>query len=160
MWLKNEFCIYLRGFIERIQMAVPDIQRLQEFIQLEWPKWDNNSIELRKLIDSAEIALSPLSLLDRPPLSGLSDEHKEILKSVVHELWLARSPIRQQIESAEAALRKAKKKSVIVSEGLKQIENLNVSMRIQFAMQIKELENSVLKLSDAISCFPHKIQVV
>lgn len=111
-------------------------------------EWREKEPELLRLLKSTEEALSPRQLLAEPPLANLPQADKDWLAPLVHELYCARTDIRQRVAGAEAKVEVVDRLvSAISGEGGGD------------ASELERLYAACRELSHAISELPSRIQI-
>ncbi len=156
-WLKNEFTRHLRAFVTRLLTPEADERRIAEFAREDWPKFAAKREQIIDLLGSAEEALSPQRVFDQPPISRCPPETCAWLSRVVHSLWLARTPVRQQIHEAETELDSA---NLRYAELDLLVRNVDFERLRSAVDSFVAFEEDVKRLSACLSRLPRGVQVV
>lgn len=159
-WLRSEFPRHTEAFMVRLMAREPDLRRLGEFAEEDWVKWIVNRDDVFKLLDSAEDALSPRQLLDRPPLAGCDAETKGWLGALVHALWLVRTRIREKVRSARDALNDADALYRRLDPLLRGAGTSDVCRLRESSGEFRKFVSAVERLSESIHQLPQRIEVV
>ena len=102
--MKNGYIPALEKFLHLLADELEDAEFEQTFIPSVLPLWEEHHAEAMQLSKDFAQGMSPKRLLEHPPLSSIDDETRQWLGEVVHELWLARNPVHQWSQEAEARI--------------------------------------------------------
>lgn len=157
-WLKNQFLNRLNAFRERLRGAKPDIGKLRQFLREDLPEWDSHECEARWLIECVEHEMSPRRFFDYPPLTRCSEETKEWLPDVIHELWLNRYPVLALQKHAGDSLSKASKRYGLLKKRVQELASMDSERLVSLAHDFSELSRLCGELHDALSEFDIKMK--
>ncbi len=107
-WLKNGFLANLNTFLIRLERENSVQEDLELFIREELPEWETRIVEADWLFKTVEAEMSPRRFFDVPPLAHCSEETKQWLPDLVHNLWLNRYPVQKLSEDGSSVLNRAK----------------------------------------------------
>jgi len=102
-----EYLNGLRAFIERLRRPDPNAFRIAEFIDEDFPMWEECQKEAEWLLNNFEKEMSPQVFLEYQPLSRCDDGTQEWLGGLIHQLWLTRYNPDDSVETCRKALHKA-----------------------------------------------------
>jgi len=106
-WLKNEFLNNLDGFIVMLQYEKPCDEHLATFIENDFLSWQQHFEEGKTVIDSFETEMTPATLLNKRPLSSADPSTREWMGWLVHNLWLCRYEVKENISDLSDLYEKA-----------------------------------------------------
>jgi len=160
-WLKNGYMKGVDAFVSRLGRQSPVQLRIQEFLISDFPVWRRRQPKLQALLADAVDALSPRSLFDLPPLSLCGPETLAWLPNLAHSLWLARYPIKEQVENSQRALKRADAAYNHIVKGLNGSTASTDPTRLRECEPLfREFSKALHALSAAISALPKKVMVV
>jgi hypothetical protein len=106
-WLKNKFMPALATCHNGLKGHVEYEGLERTILEQVIPEWVAHRVEAISLLADFEREMSPKVLVDRPPLVTACPHVREWLGDLVHNLWLARYPIRDLRAAAGAAAAEA-----------------------------------------------------
>jgi len=142
-FLKNRYLTFVFARQEIINKLDNNEEILKRLLE-----WRDNKNAFSDLLNSAERAFSPLLLLAQSPLSSLPEEDKEWIGLFIHELYCARTGIREKI--------------AILKEKIFKVDNLVTEIVDGGGRQDagKRLYQACQELSNGISALPSEIMVL
>jgi hypothetical protein len=159
-WLKNRYLRQLQAFMIRIEQTPPDLDRIAEFLEHDFPAWRAERGKVAELLGEAEQALSPATLIDQPPLCQGADVDRAWLKWLIHELWLVRRPVQEWCEAARGAFAEADRRFEEAWQALGVDQGVDVQRLRERTSALQALSAAIQGLVRQISAFPHEVQVV
>lgn len=159
-WLKNTYLKQLQALIIRLQNSHPDLGRIREFLASDLYEWRTRRPDAVALLDEAEEALSPAALFDEAPLSDCAELDRAWLAFIVHDLWLARRPVREWCESGRQALEQVDARFEEAAKDLAGRVDIDLQRLRGRLEAFAALADAILALIQRISVFPHEIEVV
>ena len=103
-WLQNQFLNALCAFLTRLSRRNLEPAALEEFAAVDFLEWREHEPEAHWLIESFDEQTSPKLLFAVAPLNQCSPDTMSWLPALVHELWLARYPVRMLQERGRGIL--------------------------------------------------------
>ena len=156
-WLKNRFLSALDAADQVISGRIRSKEYLQELIDEDLPEWQERREDLNALLEDFENEMSPRQLFDIEPLSECEPFTKNVLAELMHELWLARYPIRHWLIRAKEAASEVNKYYELL-RGISPIDTTG-KVRPEFASIFENFRTACRALSRAIEKFPDRILV-
>ena len=157
-WLKNQFLNRLNAFLERLQDAKPDAERLARFVSEDLPDWERHEAEAQWLVDFVESEMSPMRFFEQPPLNRCDEETKHWLPDAVHEIWLARFPVRQLQSQTRALLSQTNKRYQKVQTALRDHQPTDAATLNQLREHFMELSRACAELHDGFSALDREVR--
>jgi len=99
-WIKNVYLIRMDEFLNLLDDKIENHELEKSFVSDSLKSWENHAIEAEELFVDFEIEMSPRAFFEHPPLSECDDSRKEWLAELVHQLWLARYPVKEWVSNA------------------------------------------------------------
>ncbi|MFM8442779.1 MAG: hypothetical protein ACKN9W_05465 [Methylococcus sp.] len=156
-WFKNEYFLALDIADHIIDGRIRGDNYLVEMMSIDVPKWREHRQELVVLLKDFEREMSPRRIFDDAPLSHCDTMTNEIFSELIHELWLARYPIKKWLNNARIA---SEEVDAIYEKLLKLTPaDSNNNVNEEFASCFRAFRAACQVLSEAIENFPHKILV-
>ncbi|HEB87572.1 MAG TPA: hypothetical protein ENI68_11245 [Gammaproteobacteria bacterium] len=93
-WLQVRYLTFLQSVTSEVDDWATS-SRVQPEVKEGVLKWRERAKEWVELISDAEATLSPVRYLEVPPLSGMEPETRAWLSKCVHEIYCARTGIRE-----------------------------------------------------------------
>ena len=144
-FLQNRFLTFLaarQAMLDNPQTAMREdlINRLDE--------WIERKPDIVNLVEGMEAALSPRQLLYQLPLDSLPEDYKSWLRPLIHELYCARTGIREKVDALKVKIEAVDNlvTAIIKGQGTKDAG--------------KRLYQACRELSEGISSLPSQIQVI
>lgn len=158
-WLKNKYLNGLKALIERLQSSKPNRERLVEYLSVRLPAWETHRHEARWLIEAFEAEMSPLRLFEEPPLNRCDAETAAWLGPLVHGLWLARYPVKEQVQAVEEAFKAADNQYEELRQVLTRVEEMDTEQLVSLLPQLQAFRDACTELTRSISLLPGRILV-
>jgi len=159
-WLKNKFLRHLSAFLKRLSRAHRDTPRVAEFVKQDLEEWESKRREFQLLLEAFESEMSPRNLFGIPPLARMDPATRQWLGDLVHDLWLARWPVRHRLQRGREALAEADEAYSAVHASLRDAEQRRAGLGQPETEEMLEFRNRCLKLADVLGEFPSVIQIV
>jgi hypothetical protein len=156
-WLKNRFLSALDAAEQVIQGRIRAAAYWQEFLEIDLHEWQERREDLQTLLVEFEAEMSPRQLFDYSPLSDCESPAMAVLAELMHELWLARYPVKTWLEKAKTASSKVNTHF----ERLRKIPPVDDAGKAQpeFVSEFEDFRAACRNLSKAIEKFPDRILV-
>jgi hypothetical protein len=160
-WFKPEYLIALQAFLERLQEEDPgSMNRLREFMEVDFPVWEERSRDAWWLIQHVEQEMSPTSLFNTEPLNKCGVETKGWLVPLIHDLWLKRYGIRQLVVKAEDLLTRVDEGFAKLAANMPKTDE-SYHQRLKSNLSAwKKFVDDCFEFSQCLSEFPHAIEVL
>jgi len=157
-WLKNQFGTALRAHRNAIRGLVTNPSLGRNSLKNLLAEWNLRVGEIEMLISSFEQALSPSILLREEPLKSVAfrPEFTSSLQALVHDLWAHRVGLPKLVLTAGGSLEEARSCSALLSDALE----LGTHGSGQVLDALTAFLRSVRNLSEALSAFPRKVEVL
>jgi hypothetical protein len=160
-WLKLKYLNRLKSFFERLQVEDSgSMSRLREFIEMDFPVWEERSMDAWWLVQHFEKEMSPSSLFNTEPLNKCGVETKEWLVPLIHALWLERRSVRQLVTKAAELLATVDEDFMKLSKNLPKADDAYIQ-RLKSDLPVwKKFVDDCFEFSQCLSDFPHGIEVL
>jgi hypothetical protein len=159
-WLKNRYLPALSKWLNLLDGKIEDPAFESTFLKVIFGQWEEQSPRALKLVQDFEKEMSPRTLLEFPPLSILASSTKAWLGPLVHELWLARYPVRNWIDSAVAVVRSLDMAYERVLECLSERQTDVSVVQVGLCRPVfAEFRLDCHRLARAVEAFPSKVTV-
>jgi hypothetical protein len=113
------------------------------------------------MLDRFESEMSPMVFFDRVPLCRCSDETKEWLMPLIHDLWMRREYVNEKVGSVRRAYDAAEQTYETVRVALGKVpEPPTVEDLSSFERVLRIFTTCCETLSRAISALPHEIRCI
>lgn len=157
-WLKNQFGTALRAHRNSFRGLVTSPSLGRESLRRLMAEWDSRSSEIEILISSFEDALSPSVLFLEEPLRsvGFRPEFERSLQTLVHDLWKRRLSLPELVSTAMEKLAEARICATRLQDSLESRKDLSQ----QVLDILTAFLGSIRSLSEALSTFPRKVEVL
>lgn len=159
-WLQNGVLVGLNHALGIVTGAIRSRyvrRKLAEDIQ----RWQDRRQDLPRFLGRFVNEMSPKIYFDRIPLCRCSDETKQWLVPLIHNLWLRREHIEKKLVVATDAYRKAEKTYEQLHMALEKLPESPSAEELQSLQRIlRDFTTACENLSRAISAFPHEIRYV
>jgi hypothetical protein len=160
-WLKIRYINALQSFLSRLRRRdLQNTKHLYEFLEQDFPAWGKYSKAAWWLVHQFENEMSPARLFDTPPLNGCPQEMKLWLAPLVHSLWLQRINVRGIVSSASALIKNIDHEFASLSKGLPGSDDRYVLKLREMFPEWESYTKLCLQLSQRLSLFPRKIEIV
>lgn len=159
-WLKNRFLNRLNGFLERLQDAKPDHERLARFLSEDLQEWEQQEPEAQWLVESVEREMSPRRFFEQPPLNRCDEETKRWLPDVIHDIWLAQYPVRTLQSQARALLAQTREQYEKVQKALRDHQPADSAGLGLLREQFAELSRVCAELHDGLSSLDREVRSI
>jgi len=106
-WLKNRLLSAMDSVANLFSGRLRGDGMVEDLFRHELAEWEERMPECKLLLDEFEFEMSPRILFQVMPLSDWEEPLKDTVGQLVHELWLARYPIRNLIDEATSKLEAA-----------------------------------------------------
>ena len=159
-WLKNQFLNRLNAFLERLQDAKPDTERLVRFINDDLPKWEQHEPEARWLVNSVEKEMSPMRFFKQAPLNRCDEETKRWLPGVSHEIWLDRYPVRRLQIHVRSLLARTSEQYQKVQKAVMESQAADPSSVKLLREHFAELSRICAELHDGFSTLDREVKFI
>ncbi|MCY3740527.1 MAG: hypothetical protein OXH00_05860 [Candidatus Poribacteria bacterium] len=153
-WLKNIFLNDFDAFIVQLSKSVPDLGRVSEFLEEDFPAWKSQRQEGQWLVQSFESSMSPLQLFNSSLLNRCNDETREWLGYLLHGLWLSRYDVREKAKESQDALMEVNETYEILASELEQSMPIGLTKLISLRPQFCELKVKYKVLFKTLSNLP------
>jgi hypothetical protein len=157
-WL-SRFLVRLGAFIDRLEDAPMDVERVTEFLREDLPAWAAKRSDAVQLVDTFAEEMSPRSLLEGSCGLSLDPETRLWLPDLVHRLWLRRYPVREWVAEAKSAMRSTDEMHDHISRAMAGIDSETGMVGSADASEFAELRERFRRLQRAFSAFPHAVRV-
>ena len=157
-WLKNRYLNRLDGFLALLSSSQPAPDLIREFVEQDFGEWEKRAGEAGDVISSFVREMSPGSYLSRPPLCLVPDETRQWLVAVLHDLWIARTPVSRQVGDAARALDEADQIYRGIQARLETDSSLSYLRQIRGEFQT--FRDACKRLGDSIGKMPHEAVLV
>lgn len=162
-WLRNRYMNGLGAFVERLGSPEPDVRLLRRFIEKDFEEWSVRLVELRALVNSFAIEMSPASLFaDEQPLSRSPDY--TWLRGLTDGLWRVRHPVEtwarlanEAIEEADRAYEKAGKAYRTLEQ--KGLVGADSAGRFALLADFQKLSDACERVAQTLRDFPDRVLV-
>jgi hypothetical protein len=156
-WLKNQFGTALRAHRNSIRGLVTNPSLGCESLRQLVTEWESRASEIEVLVFSFEEALSPSALFREEPLrsAGFCPELERSLQGLVHELWKCRLNLPSLVSTAVEKLEEARSYATRLRNALESADNSEEILDALTAFLC-----SIRILSEALSAFPRKVEVI
>jgi hypothetical protein len=156
-WLKNRLLSALDAADQILRGRAKGFDYLRELMTVEAPEWMVRKADLVGLLQDFEEQMSPQALFNHPPLSQCEVSTKMAFAPLVHELWLARLPIKERLaeiriaaEGVDASYISLLEVPMADSEG---------KLNPEFSTRFEEFRSYCHALASAIEKLPNRILV-
>lgn len=160
-WLKNVYLIRIDEFLNLLDDKIEDQELERRFVRDILKSWETHAKEAVELVIDFESEMSPRKLLDRPPLSNCSESQRAWLGDLVHQLWLARYPVREWISTASM---RARDVDTGYGELMKELESCEDTQSVhalrRFRPAFARFRDQCQDLAKAIEQFHREVKVV
>jgi hypothetical protein len=159
-WLKNVYLIRMDEFLNLLDDKIEDSDLERRFVPEVLKSWEDHASEAGSLTRDFEAHMSPRTFFDCLPLSRCDYSRKEWLGELIHQLWLARYPVKEWIENASMCAKdveRAYKKLQEELDGCKDIESA-VALR-PFRQSFAEFRNRCQALATSLEPFHNEVKV-
>lgn len=103
-WLQNRFLVVLGKWENVCDGQVEDEEFERTVVERELTVWADRRSQLAQLIERFEGEMSPVQVLNDPPLSACDTDTKEWLGELIHEAWLEQVAVPALVKTATDAL--------------------------------------------------------
>ena len=159
-WLKNQFLNRLNAFLERLQDAKPDADRLARFINEDLPLWEQHEPEAKWLVESVEQEMSPKQFFEHAPLNRCGEETKRWLPEVIHGMWLARYPVCKLQNQARALLAQSHDRYMKLQKVPRDRPTAELSNVSSVREHVVELSRACAELHDGFSALDREVRSI
>ena len=160
-WLKNRFLTSLSSFLNILQGKVEDSELEDRFLKEILPQWPGRIQEASDIVELFEYEMSPKILFQYSPLSQCCPETTCWLPDLVHSRWFQRYRPDRLCQDSREAIKRAIEAYHCVREITEQVDHTpsTESLR-QHKIFFSEFRSACLDVSNALSCFPSRIEIV
>ncbi|HEX8163570.1 MAG TPA: hypothetical protein VF538_16995 [Pyrinomonadaceae bacterium] len=160
-WLKNQYLPALAKFLNLLDDLIEDREFESSFVPVTLSQWGSHREEALALASDYEQLMSPQRLFSCPPLSRRRAHDKQWLGRLVHDLWLARYPVRRWVSEALAAAESADVAYRQLQGALQSCADTQSAEALRpFRKQFLEFYERCQELGGAISKLPDEVKVV
>lgn len=158
-WLKNQWIPALSKFVRLIQGEVIDDSGFDSFYKCLQEEFPIKIQRIDLLVQQFTIDMSPRRLFERLPLLICDDETRSVVGDLVHELWMVRMNVAENIDSAASAVKRAQCAGRRLFKQLSNEKATGPLYNDEIIGLTKSLQECCADLSAKISLFPAKIVV-
>jgi hypothetical protein len=157
-WLQNSVLVGARHALSILDGRVRTTNLIQILKDDVW-RWRERNHELTSLLSRFEEEMSPKTLFCQLPLSRCSDQTKEWLVPLIHDIWLHRHNVRERIREIEESYRRAEKSFVNLSIAIASVpETCGIQDVRDLRPLFTQFADSCENLATGISSLPHELQ--
>ena len=153
-WLKNKFLNSFDDFTVQLKKSDPDLVRVSEFLEKDFPAWESRRQDAQWIVQSFEDSVSPRQLLESSPLNRCDDETRAWLGNLMHGLRLSRYPVKSKVQESRDALRTVNKLYEKITYELEQFRPIKLTKLTSLRPQFCELKGAYEALSKTLSDLP------
>ena len=153
-WLKNKFLNSFDDFTVQLKKSDPDLVRVSEFLEKDFPAWESRRQDAQWIVQSFEDSMSPRQLLESSPLNRCDDETRAWLGHLVYGLRLSRYPVKNKVQESREALRAVNKLYEKLTYELEQSRPIKLTKLTSLRPQFCELKEAYEALSKTLSDLP------
>lgn len=102
-WLKNGLLSALDAAANVMHGRATGRGYVQDVLDHEVQEWPARREELHLLLDAFDAEMSPSTLFDIEPMCNWEPDLRRVMRSVLHEAWMARSTMREALKRTSAA---------------------------------------------------------
>lgn len=158
-WLKNNFIPALARFLNILDDEIRDPNFQQYFLAQELPEWRYQYENAQMLLTDVELMMSPKCLFDGRPLSNVDSDTILWLPDVIHELWLTRCHIKENLTMIREALARANETFSLLCKKFGMIEEKAEAKR-ELRNQLYSFNLQCQSLGSLLSLLPSYMKVV
>ncbi|MEA2599339.1 MAG: hypothetical protein QOF89_331 [Acidobacteriota bacterium] len=151
-WLNNRFRPFLHARRETLEQCELNGEALEDSLAGQLREWEAHLPEAAAFLGAAADALSPAQLLDSEAFSCLAPPLREWMRETVAALYRDRAGLALLVEAAEAALREADRRYLVVAAHVLAPEAPSEMPATALLIE------AVKELSRSISVLPHGIE--
>ena len=127
--LKNKYIDDLGGLIANLNQSKQSSKKIDRFIDITMPEWDNLKIEVKLILDSFKSSLSPSYLFEKKPLSRNNKEDNKWVKSLTNIIWENKNNINEKLDEAYKLLEQINNIHKKISNIIKNFNNDPIKMK-------------------------------
>ena len=158
--LKNNFLLTLASASNALEGYIDDPEMSADALLRTVQEWERHGAEVYDLVVDFEDEMSPQIFFSIAPLANCDDETMAWLPGLIHNLWLARYPIRRWVHDAQAELQQAGKAYNQLCERLREYDpEAKVEVLQEVLPQWRAFHRTCQRLSKAIEQFPSEVLV-
>jgi hypothetical protein len=157
-WLKIEYINRLDACIQRLCIS-DDSTRVQRFLDNDFSVWEAKRVDVQYLINNFEAEMSPKVLIEQLPLRKLGPKQCHYIKMIVHEMWLCRFKVKEQVELLRKAFFDADDRYKQLADVISKCDAPKNSFYKKHLPYFQSFLVACRKLGNVIHTFPHKIHL-
>lgn len=159
-WLKNQYMPALAKCLNLLDGRIEDPQFEQTFVQNVLPQWEARYQEATQLSQDFERDMSPRRIVEQMDVKSNGYDGMW-LADLMHDLWLARYPVREWVEQAKEQAQKANRAYHQLQKALTECDDVQSAKALRpFRDEFAAFRDECQKLAEAIEQFPSEIKVV
>ena len=158
-WLKNRHLNRLEGILALLDAATPSPEPLDEFVKDDLAGWPRRAAEVRALLASFDVEMSPRALFGATPLCRLSRATQDWLGNRLHELWRERIDAARLLAAARHGLEAADGAAALLVSRLAAPAPLTGAQAQGARGEILAFRDACRGLADTLGALPHEIVI-
>ncbi len=159
-WLQNGVIVALYHAMGVVIGRVR-VREVRKTLNEDIIRWCERHHEFSDLLIRFEAEMSPKVFFDQVPLCRCSDETKEWLIPLTHELWMRRENVKEKNASAMVAFQTVECAYEKACSAFEALPESPVAEDMELlGLRLRDMTTACETLARAISAFPHEIRCV